>query len=68
MRMEELRCVPSFHGPGATIFYYDVEDEAWRISTQNGDEVFVPEGDLLRFLNHCLASRESSPAGGPTLD
>ena len=54
--MEELRSVPSFQGPEATIFYYDVDNEAWRISTTDGDEVAVPEDDMLEFLNHCRAS------------
>ena len=68
VRQRELRNVPVFRGPEDTIFYYDGSDGAWVITAYDGDEVLVPEGDLLQFLNHCLAYSDGPPVGGPTLE
>ena len=51
---------------GETIFYYDVEDEAWRISTRDGHEVSVPESDMLGFLRHCAAGAYRPPVDRAT--
>ncbi len=56
MKLQDLRTVPPFKGPGGTLFVYDATLSTWFICGWDGSEIYVPEEDLAEFLEHCAKS------------